>query len=202
MPKVTKPKTTRSTRTARTTRGTSLPKSVAATLFDEVDGGHKSKTSKIKTKPKAAAAKAKPAAKKSTAKKPVVKKAVAKKTVPARKTVAKPKAKAKTRQTRQPRQTKASLITYLATHADTDKKTAKLFLEGLDMAAKTALTKRGSGTFTLPGMLKIVTKAVPARKGGAMVMNRFTGEMVKQKARPASLRVKIRPLAGLKQAVA
>ena len=59
---------------------------------------------------------------------------------------------------------------------------------------------RGVGEFTLPGLLKISLRKVPARKAGTLVRNPSTGEMVPGLAKPATMRVKIRPLAKLKAA--
>ncbi|HVE44026.1 MAG TPA: HU family DNA-binding protein [Gammaproteobacteria bacterium] len=59
----------------------------------------------------------------------------------------------------------------------------------------------GPGTFTMPGLLKIMVKkkpARPARKG----INPFTGEEVTFKAKPACKVVKIKPLKKLKEMVA
>ena len=61
---------------------------------------------------------------------------------------------------------------------------------------------RGVGEFTLPGILKVNLRKVPARKAGPLVRNPATGEMVKGAAKPASVRVKIRALSKLKKAAA
>jgi len=59
---------------------------------------------------------------------------------------------------------------------------------------------RGVGEFTLPGLLKISLRKVPARKAGTLIRNPATGEMIKGAAKPASVRVKIRALSKLKSA--
>ena len=59
---------------------------------------------------------------------------------------------------------------------------------------------RGVGEFTLPGLLKVTLRKVPARRAGTLVRNPATGEMVKGAAKPASMRVKIRALSKLKTA--
>ena len=59
---------------------------------------------------------------------------------------------------------------------------------------------RGLGEFTLPGLLKVNLRKVPARKAGTLVRNPATGEMIKGAAKPASVRVKIRALSKLKAA--
>jgi hypothetical protein len=61
---------------------------------------------------------------------------------------------------------------------------------------------RGLGEFTLPGLLKVNLRKVPARKAGTLVRNPATGEMIKASAKPASVRVKIRALSKLKSAAA
>jgi DNA-binding protein HU-beta len=54
------------------------------------------------------------------------------------------------------------------------------------------------GTFNYMGLLKLTLVKKPAVKGGKMVKNPFTGEMVKQKPRPASRSVRVRPLKAMK----
>lgn len=60
--------------------------------------------------------------------------------------------------------------------------------------------KKGPGSFTVPGLMKVVVvrkPAVKARKG----INPFTGEEMMFKAKPARNVVKVRPLKGLKDKV-
>jgi hypothetical protein len=59
---------------------------------------------------------------------------------------------------------------------------------------------RGVGEFTLPGVLKVTLRKVPARKAGTLIRNPSTGEMVPGAAKPASVRVKVRALSKLKGA--
>ena len=54
------------------------------------------------------------------------------------------------------------------------------------------------GTFNYMGLMKLTLVKKPAVAGGKLVRNPFTGEMVKQKARPASRTVRVRPLKGIK----
>ena len=54
------------------------------------------------------------------------------------------------------------------------------------------------GTFNLLGLMKMTLVKKPAVKGGKLVRNPFTGEMVKQKAKPASRTVRVRPLKSIK----
>ena len=50
----------------------------------------------------------------------------------------------------------------------------------------------------LKGIGTITKKKIPARKGGKLVRNPFSGEMVKQKPKPASVKVKLSPAKELK----
>ncbi len=56
------------------------------------------------------------------------------------------------------------------------------------------------GKVRLKGIGTIKTKRVPARKGGKLVRNPFTGEMVKQKPKPASKKVKLTAAQDLRKA--
>ena len=59
---------------------------------------------------------------------------------------------------------------------------------------------RGPGVFTVPGLMKIKVVKKPATKA-RWGTNPFTGEEMMFKAKPASRKVKVQPLAGLKQMV-
>jgi len=54
------------------------------------------------------------------------------------------------------------------------------------------------GSFNMLGLAKFTLVKKPAVKGGKLVRNPFTGEMVKQKPKPASKTVKVRPMKALK----
>jgi len=54
------------------------------------------------------------------------------------------------------------------------------------------------GQLNYLGLMKFTLVKKPAVKGGKLVRNPFTGEMVKQKPKPASKTVKIRPMKSLK----
>ena len=73
----------------------------------------------------------------------------------------------------------------------------KRVLGSLERLMEASVAKRGMGSFTLPGLMKVTTlrrPAVKARKG----INPFTGEETWFKAKPAYTQVKIRPLKKLK----
>ena len=59
-------------------------------------------------------------------------------------------------------------------------------------------TVKKHGQFNFLGLMKMTLVKKPAVRGGKMVRNPFTGEMVKQKPKPASRTVRVRPLKALK----
>ena len=74
-------------------------------------------------------------------------------------------------------------------------------MAALEGAVHGSVSKKGAGSFTLPGLLKITAVSVPAkpkRKG----INPFTKEEQWFAAKPASVKVKVRPLKKLKDAAA
>lgn len=95
--------------------------------------------------------------------------------------------------------TKAGLAAHLAQQAGVEAGTAKKVLAALEGVVLGALHKKGAGEFTLPGLLKIVAQKVPA-KPKRFGKNPFTGQEQWFAAKPASVRVKVRPLKKLKDA--
>ena len=96
--------------------------------------------------------------------------------------------------------TKSALINLLATENDISRKTAVGVFNTLEAVIRGSISPRGIGEFTLPGLLKITLRKVPARKAGTLVRNPATGELIKSTAKPASVRVKVRALSKLKTA--
>ncbi len=96
--------------------------------------------------------------------------------------------------------TKSALIKLIAEDNETERKLAAGMLETLEKVMLGSVHKNGVGMFTMPGCFKITLRKVPARKEGTMIRNPATGEMVPAKAKPASVRVKIRALSKLKTA--
>jgi len=91
--------------------------------------------------------------------------------------------------------TKSELLTTIAADTELSRKQVAAVFESLDGIIKKSL--KGSGVFTLPGLakMKVVKKpATKARKG----TNPFTGEEMTFKAKPASKKVRILALTGLK----
>ncbi len=96
--------------------------------------------------------------------------------------------------------TKSALINLIAEQNELTRKQAIGAFATLESVFLGSVHPRGVGEFTLPGLLKVTLRKVPARKAGAMVRNPATGEMIPAKAKPASVRVKIRALSKLKGA--
>jgi nucleoid DNA-binding protein len=96
--------------------------------------------------------------------------------------------------------TKSALINLIAEQNDIPRKTAVGVFATLEAVMLGSIHPRGAGEFTLPGLLKITLRKVPARKAGTLIRNPATGEMMKGAAKPASVRVKVRALSKLKSA--
>lgn len=96
--------------------------------------------------------------------------------------------------------TKSALVNLIAEENGVTRDVAKGVLATIENAMMGSIHPRGVGEFTFPGLLKISLRKVPARKAGTMIRNPSTGEMVPGAAKPASVRVKIRPLSKLKAA--
>ena len=95
--------------------------------------------------------------------------------------------------------TKSALDAHLADTSGVAAKDVRAVMAALDGAVRGSLSKKGAGSFTLPGLLKITTVSVPAkpkRKG----INPFTKEEQWFAAKPASIKVKLRPTKSLKDA--
>ncbi|MDR3389358.1 MAG: HU family DNA-binding protein [Rudaea sp.] len=95
--------------------------------------------------------------------------------------------------------TKAGLIKYLAERAGVELKHARAVLEALESAIAGSIHKKGIGHFTLPGLLKITSQAVPAKKRRQGI-DPFTKQERWFEAKPATVRVKARALRRLKDA--
>ncbi|HEX5394434.1 MAG TPA: HU family DNA-binding protein [Rhodocyclaceae bacterium] len=95
--------------------------------------------------------------------------------------------------------TKAALMIKLADISGVEPKDVKKVFAALEGVAVASMSKKGLGEFTLPGLLKVVAVKIPAkpkRKG----INPFTKEEQVFAAKPATTRVKVRPLKKLKDA--
>jgi nucleoid DNA-binding protein len=95
--------------------------------------------------------------------------------------------------------TKASLTTHLAERSGVEPKAAKALLAALEETVLASIHKKGAKEFTLPGLLKVVAQDVPAKKK-RFGKDPFTGEDKWFAPKPASVRLKVRPLKKLKDA--
>ncbi|CAQ71756.1 putative Histone-like DNA-binding protein [Cupriavidus taiwanensis LMG 19424] len=149
-----------------------------------------------KAKPTAKTA-TKPAAKKAAATKAPVK-AAAKKATPAKKAAP---AAAPVARPLKDTFNKSSLVAHLVAQTQLEAKAVKTVLAHLENTIVGALNKKGAGEFTLPGLLKVTAQQVPAKKK-RFGKDPFTGEERWFPAKPASVKVKVRPLKKLKDAAA
>ncbi len=94
--------------------------------------------------------------------------------------------------------TKTEVTQNIAAATDLNKKQVAAVLEALTKEIAKSLGNRGPGVFTLPGLLKIEKKKVPARPAQKGVRNPFTGELQDRPAKPAYNKVKVRALRNLK----
>jgi nucleoid DNA-binding protein len=136
------------------------------------------------------------------AKKAIKKKVAAK---PAKKVVAKAAAKVvapKKLPAIKAKYTKSAILAEISTNTELSKKqVTSVFNELNDLIAR-HVKKGSAGEFTLPGLLKIKTVKKPARKARKGVPNPFRpGEVMDIASKPASTKVKILPLKGLKELV-
>ncbi len=96
--------------------------------------------------------------------------------------------------------TKSALVSMIAEQNDLTRAQVAGVLSSLEMALLGSVHPKGIGEFTLPGLLKVTLRKVPARKAGTLIRNPANGEMMKAAAKPASVRVKVRALTKLKSA--
>lgn len=123
---------------------------------------------------------------------------MAKKSKPAKKAAAK-KSPAAIRPVKQ-RLTKSAMLSLIAERSELSRAQVASVMEELEAIMLGSVHPNGAGEFMYPGLFKIALRKVPARKAGTLIRNPATGEMMKAAAKPASVRVKIRPLAKLKTA--
>jgi nucleoid DNA-binding protein len=95
--------------------------------------------------------------------------------------------------------TKTEIMSAIADATGLTKKEVASVFDALQAEVKKSLGSRGAGSFTIPGLLKIEKKRVPARKAKKGVPNPFKpGELMDVAAKPAYNKVRVRPLKNLK----
>jgi nucleoid DNA-binding protein len=96
--------------------------------------------------------------------------------------------------------TKAQLLSAIAEDTGLTRRQVTEVMDSLSNQIQRHIKKRGPGTFTLPGLLRVKTMRRPARKARKGI-NPFTGEETTFAAKPAHTVVKVQPLKGLKDMV-
>ena len=94
---------------------------------------------------------------------------------------------------------KTTLMAHLVEQSGVEPKATKAMLAALESAILGSVHKKGSGEFTLPGLMKIGLQQVPAKKK-RFGKDPFTGEERWFPAKPASVKIKTRALKKLKDA--
>lgn len=130
-----------------------------------------------------------------------VKAAPAKKAVKAAAPKAAPKAAAAPLKAIKTAFNKTSLVAHLAEVAAVEAKAAKAVVAALEATILASVNKKGLGSFTLPGLLKVNVINVPAKKKRTGI-DPFTKQERVFAAKPASVKIKTRALKKLKDAAA
>jgi hypothetical protein len=94
---------------------------------------------------------------------------------------------------------KTSLVTHLAELAAVEAKAVKAVMASLEATILASVHKKGLGSFTLPGLLKVTAVQVPAKKKRVGI-DPFTKVERTFAAKPATVKVKTRALKKLKDA--
>ena len=96
--------------------------------------------------------------------------------------------------------TKAQLFTAIAEDTGLTKKEIAAVFESLQDQMTRHLKKRAVGTFTLPGLAKVVVQVKAPTKARTMI-SPATGEEIQVAAKPRRRVVKVRALKGLKDMI-
>jgi len=95
--------------------------------------------------------------------------------------------------------TKSAVFASIAESTGLSKAEIASVFDALETLIAGSVQKNGIGEFTVPGLMKIVTKNVPAKPARKGVPNPFRpGELMDVAAKPATRSVKVRPLKKLK----
>ena len=95
--------------------------------------------------------------------------------------------------------TKSEILNAICEETELPRKQVSSVLESLSNQVGKSIGRRGPGVFTIPGLVKIERRKIPARKARKGVPNPFKpGELMDVPAKPASMKVRVRPLKNLK----
>ena len=97
--------------------------------------------------------------------------------------------------------TKTEILNNIAAATDLAKRDVAAVLDALSAEIKKSLSPRGPGVFSIPGLIKIEKRKVPAKPAQKNWKNPFTGEIQDRPAKPASTKIKVRALKNLKDMI-
>jgi nucleoid DNA-binding protein len=97
--------------------------------------------------------------------------------------------------------TKTEIMRSISETTGLQKKDVVAVMEALTSEIQKALKGSGIGVFSIPGLVKVERRKVPARPAQKGVKNPFTGELQDRPAKPASVKVRVRALKNLKAMV-
>ena len=92
---------------------------------------------------------------------------------------------------------KSEVLTRISEATELSRKQVASVFDALAQEIGSAVGKKGSGVFAVPGLMKITVIQKPATKARKGI-NPFTKEEVMFKAKPARKVIKVRPLKALK----
>ncbi len=81
--------------------------------------------------------------------------------------------------------TKSQILANIAESTELSKKEVAAVFDALTEEIKGAMGRNGSGAFTIPGLVKVGKKKMPAWPAQKNVPNPFTGELQDRAAKPA-----------------
>ncbi len=95
--------------------------------------------------------------------------------------------------------TKTETLNSIAEATGLTRKQVGAVMEALSAEIKKSLSGKGAGMFTIPGLVKVERRKVPAKPARKGVPNPFKpGELMDVAAKPASTKIKVRALKNLK----
>jgi nucleoid DNA-binding protein len=96
---------------------------------------------------------------------------------------------------------KTALTNHLPEAAGVEPKAVKAVMAALENTILASINKKGARSFVLPGFFKVTAAATPAQKARKGI-NPFTKQETTFKAKPASVKLKVRTMKKLKDAAA
>ena len=98
--------------------------------------------------------------------------------------------------------TKSETLSYIAEKTGLTRKDVGAVFDAMGTLMRRDLRAANLGAFTVPGLMKVKVKKIPARRARKNVPNPFKpGELMDVAARPARKTVKVTPLKALKDMV-